>query len=216
MKLALKRRPGRPKDEDLCSRRREQILDAASHVFAANSYRNTDLQFIADRLKLSKASIYRYFDSKEKLFLAAVDRGVARLHEHISASEAGASDPLKRLTRVVYAYLAFFRANPHIVELLIQERVEFKDRKEPSYFVHREQCVEPWREAFRGLIAEGRVRRIPVDRILDVLPDLLYGTMVTNHFVDRRRPHEEQARDIVDILFNGILTTQEKARRGDG
>jgi AcrR family transcriptional regulator len=215
MRKLLKRGPGRPKDEDLCTRRREQILDAASQVFAANSYRNTDLQFIADRLKLSKASIYRYFDSKEKLFLAAVDRGIARLHEHVSASEAGETDPLKRLTLVVYAYLAFFRANPQIVELLIQERVEFKDRKEPSYFVHREQCLEPWREAFRDLIAEGRVRRIPVDRILDVLPDLLYGTMVTNHFVDRRRPHEEQARDIVDILFNGILTNQEKARRGD-
>src|SRR6266568_2317289 len=113
MKQALKRGPGRPKDEDLCTRRREQILDAASHLFAANTYRN--------------------FDSKETLFLAAVDRGVARLHEHVSASEAGEIDALKRLTRVVYAYLAFFRANPHIVELLIQERVEFKDRKEPSY-----------------------------------------------------------------------------------
>jgi AcrR family transcriptional regulator len=216
MKQALKRRPGRPKDEDLCSRRREQILDAASHVFAANSYRNTDLQFIADRLRLSKASIYRYFDSKEKLFLAAVDRGVDRMHEYITASEAGETDALARLTRAVYGYLAFYRANPHLTELLIQERVEFKDRKEPSYFVHREQCLEPWREAFRGLIAEGRIRRIPVDRILDVLGDLLYGTMVTNHFVNRRRPHEDQARDIVDIFFNGILTDQEKARRGAG
>jgi AcrR family transcriptional regulator len=216
MKLALKRRPGRPKDEDLCSRRREEILDAASHVFAANSYRNTDLQLIADRLKLSKASIYRYFGSKENLFLAAVDRGVARLHEHKTASEAGETDPLARLTRAIYAYLEFYRANPHLTELLIQERVEFRDRKEPSYFVHREQCLEPWREAFRGLIAESRVRRIPVDRILDVLGDLLYGTMVTNHFVNRRRPHEDQARDIVDILFNGILTNQEKVRRGAG
>src|SRR5262245_4100511 len=132
----LKRGPGRPKDEALAALRREQILEAATSIFAASSYRNTDLQEIADRVKLSKAALYNYFASKEKLFLAAVDRGLTRLHEHVNASGADEDDPLANFAQRVAAYLAYFRANPDVVELLLQERVEFRDRKQPSYFVH--------------------------------------------------------------------------------
>src|SRR5437016_3051561 len=100
-----KRRLGRPRDEALLQRRREQILDAATVVFAAYSYHSADVQWIADRLKLSKASVYRYFGSKEKLFRAAVDRGVARLVDQLAASGSGETDPRARLSKRIAAYL---------------------------------------------------------------------------------------------------------------
>ena len=64
------------------------------------------------------------------------------------------------------------------------------------------------------MIADGRVRNIPVERILDVLSDLLYGTMITNYFTGRRKPVDEQARDILDVVYNGILTESERQTRG--
>ena len=65
--------------------RREQILDAAAEVFAQHGYRNTDVQFVADALQVGKGTVYRYFPSKEALFLAAVDRGMRRLTERFQA-----------------------------------------------------------------------------------------------------------------------------------
>jgi AcrR family transcriptional regulator len=209
----VKRGPGRPPDAALQELRREQILEAATGVFAECSYRNTDLQCIADFLKLSKASIYRYFPSKEELFFAAVDRGISRLDEYINQHSSAEPDPLVRLARAIEAYLAYWHANPQIVELLIQERAEFKDRKQSTYFVHKEKCLAPWREIYLNLMAEGRVRRMPVDRILEVVSDLLYGAMFTNHFTGRAKPHAEQAQDIVDIVFRGILADAEQKRR---
>ena len=44
----------------------------------------------------------------------------------------------------------------------MQERAGFKDRERPTYFEHRENNVERWRQVYRRLIAEGRVRPIPV------------------------------------------------------
>jgi hypothetical protein len=99
------------------------------------------------------------------------------------------------------------------VELLIQERAQFRDRKKPTYFVHREANRERWRKLYEDLIKEGRVRQIPVERILNVFGDLLYGTMFTNYFTGRRRPVEEQAEDILDIAFRGILSDSERKRR---
>jgi hypothetical protein len=53
---------------------------------------------------------------------------------------------------------------------------------------------------------------VPVDRLLDVLGDLVYGTMFTNYYSGRHRVVAAQARDLVDIVFHGILTDSERAR----
>jgi hypothetical protein len=73
--------------------------------------------------------------------------------------------------------------------------------------------VERWRALYRSLIAAGRVRDMPVERITDVLSDLLYGTLFTNYFARPGKPVEAQARDILDIAFFGILSEAERKRR---
>src|SRR5688572_32321478 len=74
---------GRPRNEALHERRHDEILRKAVEVFARHGYPNTDVQFIADPLGISKGTVYRYFESKERLFLAAVTWGVERLEEHM-------------------------------------------------------------------------------------------------------------------------------------
>lgn len=203
-------RMGRPINQQLRERRREEILDAAVKLFARDGYGEADTQALADSLQVGKGTIYRYFPSKEALFLAAVDRGMHRAGEAIDASVAGLSEPLEIIRAAVHAYLGFFDQHPEIVELLIQERAHFKDRKQPTYFEHREANIGPWQELFRGLIAAGRVRNLAPDRITDVTSDLLYGAMFTNYFAGRRRPLSEQADDILDLIFNGILSDDER------
>ena len=212
MGAAPKPARGRPKDDSLPGRRREQILASASAVFARDGYPDTDVQVIADQLGLSKGTVYRYFPSKRELFFASVDRGIRRLHEAVTASGEEAADPLERMAAAVRAYLAFFKANPELVELLILERAEFRDRKKSVYFEHRDARLGPWRRQLQDLIAAGRIRDVPVERIVDVMGDLVYGTMFTNHFAGRHKPHEAQAEDILDVVFHGILSDSERRR----
>jgi hypothetical protein len=95
---------------------------------------------------------------------------------------------------------------------LIQERAQFKDRKRPTYFEHRDVNIVRWHKLYTRLIGEGRVRDIPVESITDVVGNLIYGTMFTNFFAGQKKPVEQQARDILDIVFRGILTEAEQAR----
>ncbi|UCF80505.1 MAG: TetR/AcrR family transcriptional regulator [Acidobacteriota bacterium] len=213
-KTARKRKPGRPRDEALAERRQEEILETATSVFAELGYRATDVQVIADRLGVGKGTVYRYFSSKRKLFLAAVDRGMLMLRQEADASSEGVADPLERVAKAIQTYLSFFDSHPQFVELLMQERAEFKDRKKPTYFQHYDANLGPWKKLFRGLMAEGRVRKVPVDRIIDVISDLLYGTIFTNYFAGRRKSFNVQARDVIDVVFHGILGEGERRRRG--
>ncbi|UCF34251.1 MAG: TetR/AcrR family transcriptional regulator [Phycisphaerales bacterium] len=209
-------RRGRPKDKQLAARRRAEILDTAAKLFAERGYPNTDVQVVADELRLGKGTVYRYFPTKRELFLAAVDRGMSRLHDAVEARVAETDDPVQQIAQAMRAYLAFFDNHPEIVELLIQERAEFKDRKKPTYFEHRDANIGRWQALLRRLTEEGRVRDIPVERITDVVGDLLYGTLFTNHFAGRRKSLEEQARDILDIVFEGILCRPNPVHDGQG
>jgi len=184
----------------------------AGRVFAERGYRGTDVQIVADELGVGKGTIYRYFPTKRELFLASVDWGMNRFGAQLHARVAEVDDPLAKIERAVCVYLEFFDANPGFVELLIQERAEFKDREKPTYFEHRDANLGPWQNLLRGLVSEGKVRDIPVQRITDVIGDLLYGTMFTNHFAGRRKSFQEQAQDILDIVFHGIVTDKERAR----
>lgn len=212
----LPRKPGRPVDAQLHERRRVQILETATHLFAQHGYPETDVQWVADALELSKGTIYRYYPTKKELFLAAVDFGMDRLKEEIDGLKEEA-DLLAMVEGAVRTYLRFFRANPAVVELLIQERAAFRDRdSQPAYFTRRAKHHGPWEKRIQTLIREGRVRKIPVKRVMEVVGDLVFGTMFTDQVIGRKKPLNQQAKDVLDIVFNGILTLRERRRRRSG
>ncbi len=196
--------------------RREEILETATLLFAEHGFSDAVTQALADRLGVGKGTIYRHFPSKRDLFLAAADRVMWKMQERIDANIAGIEDGLEKITRGIATFLAFFAEHPPYVELLIQERAHFKDRKRPTYFEHRERVSERWRQNYRDLIAAGRVRDIPVEQITNVVSNVVYGIMVTNFFNGQAKPSDVQAREVLDVIFNGILTESEKKRRTAG
>src|SRR5262245_16324215 len=183
MKHSTTKKPRHQANEELWANRREEILEAAARLFARHGYADTDTQLLADELGVGKGTLYRYFPSKRDLFLGAVDRVMRELCREIDACFAGIEDPLEQMMSAFEAYLTFFARRPEAVELLMQERAQFKDRKKPTYFEYREANAERWRGMWRSLIAQGRVRDMPVDQIRDAMSNLLYGTMFTNYFV---------------------------------
>jgi AcrR family transcriptional regulator len=211
-----KRRPGRPKDEHLAERRRGEILDAAVQMFARYGYRDTDVERIAGALGVGKGTIYRYFPAKRNLFLDGVDRCMRRLYEFVACCVPPEADPLEHMEHAVRAYLVYFDEHPEVVELLIQERAEFKERKQLTYFEYRERNQDHWREVAERLVAEGRVRDVPFAQTSEVFGYLIYGAMFTNYFKGIEKPIAQQARDIMHILWFGVLSDEERQRRLTG
>ena len=213
MKTLAVKKPGRPADPDHCARRREQILDAAVVEFAKEGYASTEMQTLADAIGVGKGTLYRYFPSKQDLFLAAADRIMVRMRQSIDVAIQGIEDPFTRIGRAIRAFLEFFHARPERVELIMQERALFKDRPKPTLIQHREVNVTRWRDLYRDLMKQGRIREMPADRITDVIGDLLYGTIFVNYFAGSRKAPETQTEDILDVVFAGILSPAERRRQ---
>jgi AcrR family transcriptional regulator len=208
----IKKIAKRPGDEQLWATRQEEILTQAARLFAERGYDNTDTTLLAETVGVGKGTVYRYFPSKRELFLAAADRVMRMLREHIDCRMAHLEDPLEQIAGGIHGFLEFFAQQPGFVELLIQERALFRDRTLPTFLEHRKVNRQRWRAFYRDLITQGRLREIPVDRITDVIGNLLYGTIFTNHFSGQPKPVEIQASDIIDVVFHGILSPQELQR----
>lgn len=203
----------RESNEALEQRRRDEILDAAASLFAERGFDGADTQVLVDRIGVGKGTLYRYFPSKKELFLAAADRAMRRLRRRLDAVLADHQDPLQQIAAAIETFLGFFDEHPEFAELLILERALFRDRKTPTYLEHREKNLARWRDLYEDLISAGRVRAMPVERITSTISDLVYGTMFTNHMAGRTKSLREQADDIVDVVFRGILSDVERSRR---
>ena len=75
MQTAEKRRPGRPVDDALGDRRRDEILEAAAALFAEHGYPATTTQLLADRL-WKKIQEHQFMQSATVLSIT-VSLGVA-------------------------------------------------------------------------------------------------------------------------------------------
>ena len=60
------------KKKDLRQRREEQIYEAALKVFSKRGYYKADMDLIAQKAKIGKGTVYRYFESKKNLFISCM------------------------------------------------------------------------------------------------------------------------------------------------
>lgn len=192
-------------------RRRAQILDVAAREFARYGFANTQVQTIANHLGVGNGTVFRYFETKEKLFLEAVKRGLEELTAEMDRVLDSPLEPLDLFRAAIRTYLGFFHRRPEMAELFIQERAAFPHHHRPLYFATREDDEHTCKHAafFRRLTESRRVRPMPMERLFAVVGDLLYGTILTNLMSGRPADPESQARDVADVILNGILNREE-------
>jgi TetR/AcrR family transcriptional regulator len=82
--------------------RRELILEAATAVFGAKTYVGTTTDEVARAAGVSQPYVVRLFGTKEKLFIAVIERAYTRLIEVFRAAMPG--DPDGRFERMGTAY----------------------------------------------------------------------------------------------------------------
>ena len=100
----------------LASRRTEvaadRILDAAEELYTQRDQASIGMNEIARAAGCSRATLYRYFESREALRTAYVHRETHRLSRAIAERIAGIEDPRERLIASTTAALRMVRESP--------------------------------------------------------------------------------------------------------
>ncbi|MBS0262659.1 MAG: TetR/AcrR family transcriptional regulator [Planctomycetes bacterium] len=191
--------------------KRQSIAECAARLFAQEGYANCEMERVAAEAGIAKGTLYLYFPGKQELFFACVDWGMSWMQQTVRAAAETVTDPLERILVAIRAYLVFFEEHPEYVELLIQERAIFRDRKKSTYFEYRAANIGYWQSLYQELIATGRLRSdLPVERITDTIGSSLYGAMFTNRFLGRSVSLDEQYSAYLEIMFRGLLSDADR------
>jgi AcrR family transcriptional regulator len=98
-KRIVTRRGPDPK-QDRAARTKLLVLTAAAELFARQGFRQTSIQAVADRVRMTKGAVYFHYPTKEALAVAVVEEHYARwphLLEEVSAEGFGPLDTVVQL-----------------------------------------------------------------------------------------------------------------------
>ncbi|MGH2417776.1 MAG: TetR/AcrR family transcriptional regulator, partial [Candidatus Limnocylindria bacterium] len=80
---------------------RQRILDGAHRAMLSGGYRGTTMPAIAAEADVSVGLLYRYFDSKEELYLAMCEAVTQAQLDELAAQMGQIPDPRERLARAI-------------------------------------------------------------------------------------------------------------------
>lgn len=89
-----------------------RILDAAAQLFVERGVAATGMAEVARAAGCSRATLYRYFESRRALHRAYVHREARRLGDRIAAALAPVADPRERVTEAVLLAVREVRSTP--------------------------------------------------------------------------------------------------------
>jgi AcrR family transcriptional regulator len=187
---------------------RRDILTAASKLFSEKPLDNVRMEDVAEKADIGKATIYRYFKTKDELYLRLLEdlgRGyLARLRE----AETSVRGCRSKLVALVTAAMGYFKGQDHLIKLLDRAGID-RDRHTEGF---------PWldvqRQFFRtlqGLLAEGVARsEFRVDD-LEVAVRALVGAMRFQFlYACDEVANEEFPEKLVGLVVRGVDSAQEK------
>lgn len=80
----------RPRFENLDQERQQRLFDSAAEEFSARGYDGASLNRILEKSRMSKSSLYYYFDDKADLFTTLVERSIAFLFKAVGGLDVEA------------------------------------------------------------------------------------------------------------------------------
>jgi AcrR family transcriptional regulator len=102
-------------------RREQSILDVAGQVFARAGYHSASMDEIAELAGVSKPMVYAYFESKERLYQAYIERAGGELLERLVRARPPDNRPASLLRTRITEFLAFVEEHGDGWKVLFRE-----------------------------------------------------------------------------------------------
>jgi AcrR family transcriptional regulator len=102
---------------------RTEILDVATKEFADQGFAGARVDQIAAQTRTTKRMIYYYFESKEQLFAAVLERAYAGIRQAEQQIDVEHLDPVSAIRRLAELTFDHHESNPDFIRLVSIENI---------------------------------------------------------------------------------------------
>ena len=185
-----------------------QILDAAFEEFVANGFAATRIEDIADRIGVTKGTIYVYFPTKEELFAAMIDHISVPLGDLLRDSgdlKGTCVERLQSLLLLFYEKVSNDRPSRELMRIVISEGSRFPQVIQ----AHHDKLIDPLLLLTQSLldegVAAGEFRNAPAALapvIVAPIMSKMIEMLIFGHKRDDDLPSYIKAH--LDLVMNGL------------
>jgi AcrR family transcriptional regulator len=197
--------------------RRQQLLTAATAVFAKRGYRAAGITDIVTVAGVARGTFYLYFESKAQVFLAIADDFYDRLALAIeqggaspipptsSMSAAGAPDGRSFLQASFRRWFEFFHVNRLAATVMLREGAAIDSRFDRGVAELRQSAYTHFAGRFRRVQQLGLVRASLSPDIVAHLQVGMFEELVKAFVLDVDHPDIDGLADqMADFEWNGV------------
>ena len=135
---------------------RDNILKAATKVFARYGYEGGSVEKISKAAKSFDRMIYYYFGSKEGLFIEVLEETYRRMNDAESKLDLDTARPVEALQAVIRFVVGYYRKNPEFITLLNTENLH--KGKHISKSMRAREYSSPAIEVIRCVLESGQAQ----------------------------------------------------------
>lgn len=183
--------------------KKKEIINAAIYLFSDKGYGSTSVQDIAKYCNISKATIYKLFNSKEEILVDIItyfNNNMLVLIENVNSNLT--LSPKEKFIEKIYAFFSHFATKKDFALTLVQNESDFKGSIVEQAFTDSKLLFLNWvQDAIYEYFGTG---------VKEIIWDLTYSLRaLINGFAYifiMKRVIEKDYRDVSEFIVNSIIS----------
>ena len=138
----------------------QEICLTAAQIFFSKGYNATSLNDIADSLNITKAGLYYYFESKQKLLYNIINLGLDSVKNEVLDPARNIADPEERLRFIILNHSRLSAGGNHAVIIISHEDNELSFQQREETLKRRREYFDFIRDTLAELKKQGKIEEI--------------------------------------------------------
>ena len=184
--------------------KRNQILDGAGLVFGQYGYKKTTLADIVRESGVARATVYKYFSSKEEVFQAVIDREVAHIQKTVRAAVEEQTNTYGRLRAAVTGHSSAIREKVNVYRLTMEAFTDVIGRTHRDTEHMAREIIRLYTWILEEGVKAGEILVADVEETAWSLLLAFKGVMMTAVTGQMQERLPEATDRLVEILWDGL------------